>query len=100
MEDLIPHKESLKVLYQLEEFQVLLSFLSSLRKQKEAEVWMYQQSVNGKEGNSVKVEIAVMLAQRNLIAMLETLPEAVSAVESVIERQKEQAHAFQKAQDN
>jgi hypothetical protein len=61
---------------------------------------MYQQSVNGKEGNSVKVEIAVMLAQRNLIAMLETLPEAISAVEAVIEKQKEQAHTFQKAQDN
>jgi hypothetical protein len=99
MEDLIPHKESLKELYQSEVFQVLHNFLSSLRIQKETEVWMYQNSLNGKDSLLVKTEVAVMIAQRNLIAMLENLPEAVSSVEKVLESQKVQAETFRKAQE-
>ena len=86
------------MLYQLEEFQVLHSFLSSLRIQKETEVWQYQSSISSKEPQIAKVELAVMLAQRNLIAMLENLPAAVSAVEVTLEQQKEKAQAFVKSQ--
>lgn len=60
---------------------------------------MYQNSLNGKDSLLVKTEVAVMIAQRNLIAMLENLPEAVSSVEKVLESQKVQAETFRKAQE-
>lgn len=99
MEDLIPHKESLKALYQSEEFQILLSFLSSLRGQKENEVWAYQGSVNGKDAVVAKTELAVMISQRNLITMLENLPQAIQMLEDTIEKQKQQAQTFAKSQE-
>lgn len=87
------------MLYQLEEFQVLLSFLNSLRLQKESEVWVYQNALNGKDPVLVKTELAVMIAQRNLIAMLENLPDAISAIEATITKQKEDAAKFKKSQE-
>jgi len=90
------------VLYNSEEFQVLRDFLNSLRMQKEAEIWGYQSNFNGKEPKSaeaVKTDMAVLLAQRNLIAMIETLPTAIASIEMVLEKQKQQAVAFAKAQE-
>lgn len=78
---------------------MLHSFLSSLRMQKEAEVWQYQGSVKTVEPQVVKTEVAVMIAQRNLIAMLENLPAAVAAVEATIAEQKAQAERFKKSQE-
>src|SRR5215472_3730662 len=100
MEDLVPHKASLKALYNLEEFQPLQGFLNSLRLQKEAEIWQY--SMNGlkeKTAEVYKTEISIMIAQRNLLAMLEQLPLAVQTIEDNIEKQKVQAEAFRKAQE-
>ena len=82
----------------MEEFQVLKDFLSSLRNQKEAEIWQYQGSLNGKDPVIVKTEVAIMIAQRNLLAMLENLPAAVEAVEQVLEAQKRQQENFAKSQ--
>ncbi|HEY4797730.1 MAG TPA: hypothetical protein VII99_01520 [Bacteroidia bacterium] len=53
-----------------------------------------------KEESSVaKTQFLVAIAQRNLIAMLENLPDAIDSVESVLQRQKEQAEKFAKAQE-
>ena len=82
----------------MEEFQVLKDFLNSLRNQKEAELWQYQGSLNGKDPMIVKTEVAVMIAQRNILAMLENLPMAVEAVEQVLEAQKRQKENFEKSQ--
>lgn len=102
LEDLIPYKASLKELYQQEEFQILLSFLSSLRKQKEAEIFNSQaalvQSSNGKTDSTMRTELAVMIAQRNIAAMIENLPLVVHEVQATLERQKLQAEAFKKSQ--
>jgi len=46
-----------------------------------------------------KTEISIMIAQRNLLAMLEQLPLAVQTIEDNIEKQKVQAEAFRKAQE-
>jgi len=81
----------------LEEFQVLHSFLSSLRIQKEAEIWGYQNK-NGETSDEFKAKMMVALAQRNMIAMLENLPMAVDSLEMVLDAQKKQKDNFAKSQ--
>lgn len=80
---------------------MLKDFLCSLRQQKESEIWAYQQNFNGKEpknAEQVRVDMAVAISQRNMLAMLENLPVAVAAMEQVFEAQKKQAVAFAEAQ--
>jgi hypothetical protein len=68
--------------------------------QKEGEIFAY--SMNGakdKNNEQFRTDMSVMIAQRNLIAMLENLPMAIQAVEDTIAKQKEQGDLFKKSQE-
>lgn len=101
IQDLIPHKASLSELYKGEEFQVLLNFLSSIRKQKEAEIFSMQGAITSddeKVRTNFGPKIAMAIIQRNTIAMIENLPSVVASIEEQAELQKAAQAAFKEAQ--
>lgn len=98
LEDLIPYQRSLKELYQQEEFQVLLCFLSSIKAQKEAELFAIQATIVKAASLEVHLKVQECVIQRNMAAMLAELPTVVREVEAVLDKQKRHAEAFEKAQ--
>src|SRR6516164_9774278 len=104
IQDLIPHKESLAVLYRSEEFQPLASFLSSIRKQKELEIFNMQGVLTVKKEEpdlmfKVCTSLLQLITQRNSIAMIESLPTVITDMESQMKLQEAAKAAYVKSQE-
>lgn len=95
IKDLIQYRQSLKELWDKEEFQPVLAFLSS----------MYEEAVDGirslniQEGFATAVRVATLKNQMNFANLFFKLPEAIKLAEEMQEKAEAQALKFQSSQE-
>ena len=85
VQDLIPYKQSLKVLWLEEEFQPFLAFLSSLR---DEQIVNFRRIDLSKPAEQVKTEAAIIRSQINTVMLMLELPKYIQEAEDTINHQK------------
>ena len=87
IKDLLPYQESLRALWEVEEFQPLLSFLSNLRKQKEDEFWMT--NFTQQEPEQVKAVVMARISELRVLRVISTLPDHLDTVREQLQARAE-----------
>jgi hypothetical protein len=80
--ELVPKLVQIKELYQMEEFKVLAQFLASLK------LDLYKQLLSVQNVKDSSEDVAVLIAQSNLVGTILDLPLVVSELEKGIENRK------------